>query len=147
MSHIILLFLQLLVLIGISSLLYGLALGARGNPRPGLPRACRLRKRLDRAPGVAGPHPGRINALGMALTLVFGILSRSFAAVIPTTPWMDTLARITPNYWGQHAFLALALGGGPSSILRDLGALGIMCAALWAAAALRDRSRSSQRSQ
>jgi hypothetical protein len=82
----------------------------------------------------------------MALTLVFGILSRSFAAVIPTTPWMETLARVTPNYWGQHAFLSLALGGGPSSVLRDLGALGIMCAALWTAAALRDRGRSSKRS-
>ena len=56
--------------------------------------------------------------------------------MIPSTPVMDTLARISPNYWGQHAFLALALGGGPASILKDLAALGIMCAVLWLASAL-----------
>ena len=92
-----------------------------------------------------GRTAGRINALGMALTLIFGILSRSFAAVIPTTPWMDTLARITPNYWGQHAFFMLALGGGATGVLRDLGALCLMCAALWAVAALRGRFPSLKR--
>lgn len=143
-SHVILLFLQLLVLIGISSLLYGLSWG----PTPVLVVVC-LGLAVCASGWVAllvslGRTPGRINALGMALTLIFGILSRSFAAVIPTTPWMDTLARVTPNYWGQHAFFSLALGGGMTSVLRDLGALGIMCAALWAAAALRGRTRSSK---
>jgi ABC-2 type transport system permease protein len=144
-SHIILLFLQLLVLIGISSLLYGLSWGPAGM----LILVC-LVIAICASGWVAllvslGRTPGRINALGMALTLVFGILSRSFAATIPSTPWMDSLARITPNYWGQHAFLSLSLGGGLAGVLRDLGALGIMCAALWAASALRDRRRSSKR--
>jgi ABC-2 type transport system permease protein len=144
-SHIILLFLQLLVLIGISSLLYGLRWGPAGT----LILVC-LALAICASGWVAllvslGRTAGRINALGMALTLIFGILSRSFAAVIPTTPWMDTLARITPNYWGQHAFFTLALGGGATGVLRDLGALCVMCAMLWAVAALRDRPLSLKR--
>ena len=141
-SHVLLLFLQLLVLIGISSLLYGLSWG----PAAVLVLVC-LVLAICASGWVAllvslGRTPGRINALGLALTLVFGILSRSFAAVIPSAPWMDSLARMTPNYWGQHAFFSLALGGGVTSVAPDLAALGIMCIALWAAAALRGRIRS-----
>ncbi len=144
-SHIVLLFLQLLVLIGISSLLYGLSWGPVGV----ILLVC-LVLAVCASGWIAllislGRTPSRINALGMALTLVFGIMSRSFAAVIPTTPWIDTLARITPNYWGQHAFFSLALGGGPASVLRDLGALGIMTAVLWIASALRARTPSVTR--
>ena len=144
-SHIVLLFLQLLVLIGISSLLYRLSWGPVGI----LVLIC-LVLAVCASGWVAllvslGRPPSRINALGMVLTLTFGILSRSFAAVIPTSPWMDTLARITPNYWGQHAFFSLALGGGAASVLRDLGALGIMTAVLWVASALRTRRPSTTR--
>jgi ABC-2 type transport system permease protein len=144
-SHVILLFLQLLVLVGISSVLYGLQWG----PPSVLILVC-LTLSVTASGWVAvlvslGRTPGRVNALGMALTLVFGILGRSFAAVIPSTPFLDALARITPNYWGQHAFLALALGGGASSILRDLGALGIMCAVLWTAGAVFSGARASAR--
>lgn len=140
-SHVVLLFLQLLVLIGIASLLYGLQWG----PAAPVILVC-LALAVAASGWVAlllslGRTPGRINALGMALTLVFGILSRSFAAVIPSTPFLDTLARVTPNYWGQHAFMALALGGGAPSVLRDLAALGVMCAALWAASAVLGRTR------
>ncbi|HYW84604.1 MAG TPA: ABC transporter permease, partial [Spirochaetia bacterium] len=135
-SHIVLLFLQLLVLLGISSLLYGLRWGPTGV----LVLVC-LALAVCASGWVAllvslGRAAGRINALGLALTLIFGILSRSFAAVVPSAPWMDTLAHVTPNYWGQHAFFSLALGGGLGSVTHDLGALAIMCAALWMAAAL-----------
>jgi ABC-2 type transport system permease protein len=145
LSPMILLFLQLLVLIGVSSFLYGLRWGPAGT----LLLVC-LALAISASGWVAllvslGRTPGRINALGMALTLIFAILSRSFAAVIPTTPWMDALARITPNYWGQHAFFSLALGGGATGVFQDLGALGIMCAVLWAAAALRGRPLSMKR--
>ena len=135
-SHVVLLFFQLLVLIGISSLLYGLSWGPAGT----VVLVC-FALAVCASGWIAlllslGRTPSRINALGMALTLTFGILSRSFAAVIPSTPAMDALARISPNYWGQHAFLALALGSGPSGILRDIAALGIMCVVLWCASAL-----------
>jgi ABC-2 type transport system permease protein len=145
-SHVIVLFLQLLVLIGISSDLYGLRWGHAGT----LLVVC-LALAISASGWVAllvslGRTAGRISALGMALTLVFGILGRSFAAVMPATPIMDTFARITPNYWGQHAFLALALGGGTSNILGDLGALAVMSAALWAAATLLGRARPQKRS-
>jgi ABC-2 type transport system permease protein len=130
-SHVVMLFLQLVVLVGISTLMYGLQWGPTG---PVL-LVC-LVIAITAGGWVAflvvlGRTPGRINALGTAMTLTFGIVSRSFAAVIPTTGWMDAMARITPNYWGLHAFSALALGGGLSSVLRDFGALALMCAALW----------------
>jgi ABC-2 type transport system permease protein len=144
-SQVVLLFLQLLVLIGISGDLYRLQWGPAG-----LVALVCLALSVSASGWVAllvalGRTPGRINALGMALTLVFGILGRSFAAVIPTSPFMDTLARITPNYWGLHAFLALAFGGGISSIARDLEALAVMGAALWVASALLARRRSTER--
>jgi ABC-2 type transport system permease protein len=140
-SHIIILFFQLLVLIGISSLLYGLRWGPSGV----LVLLC-LMLAVCASGWVAllvsfGRTAGTISALGLGLTLVFGILSRSFAAVIPSAPWMDTLARVTPNYWGQHAFFSLALGGSLASVTHDLGALAIMCAALWIMSALRGRTR------
>jgi ABC-2 type transport system permease protein len=144
-SHVAVLFLQLLVLIGVSGFLYGIAWG----PAVVLVAVC-LVLAVSASGWVAllvslGRTPQRINALGMALTLVFGILSRSFAAVIPTSPWMSSLARVTPNYWGEHAFLSLAMGGGASPVVHDLGALVIMCAALWAASALLGRARAGKR--
>jgi ABC-2 type transport system permease protein len=144
-SHVILLFLQLLVLIGISGDLYRLTWGPEG-----LVVLLCLVLAASASGWVAllvsvGRTPGRINMLGMVLTLAFGILGRSFAAVIPASPLMDGMARITPNYWGQHAFLALALGGGLSSIAGDLGALALMGGALWAASVLLNRRRTSER--
>jgi len=130
-SHIVLLFLQLAVLVGISTLLYGLQWGPTG---PVLLVCLVVSVTAGGWVGllvVLGRTPSRINALGTALTLIFGIVSRSFAAVIPTTGWMDRLARITPNYWGLHAFSSLALGGSLRSVLPDFGALAIMFAALW----------------
>lgn len=130
-SHVLMLFFQLVVLVGVSTLFYGLQWGPTG---PVL-LVCLV---ISVTAGgwvavlaVLGRTPSRVNALGTALTLTFGIVSRSFAAVIPTTGWMDRLARITPNYWGLHAFSSLALGGDLRSVLPDFGSLAIMFAALW----------------
>jgi len=144
-SQVILLFLQLLVLVDISSDLYKIAWG----PAELVVLLC-LVLAASASGWVAllvsvGRTPGRINMLGMALTLAFGILGRSFAATIPSSPLMDALARMTPNYWGQHAFLALALGGGLSSIARDLGALALMGGVLWAASAFLSRRTAERR--
>jgi ABC-2 type transport system permease protein len=130
-SHVVLLFLQLAALVGISTLMYGLWWGPTGPVLLVCLVVAVTAGGWVALLAVLGRTPNRINALGTALTLIFGIVSRSFAAVIPTTPWMDGLARITPNYWGLHAFSALAMGGGLGSILRDCGALAVMCVALW----------------
>jgi ABC-2 type transport system permease protein len=144
-SHVVMLFLQLLVLIGISSFLYRLTWG----PALILIAVC-LVLAVSASGWVAllvslGRTPQRINALGMALTLVFGICNRSFAATIPSSPWMNTLARVTPNYWGQHAFLSLAMGGGALTVVHDLGALVVMCVALWVVSARLGRARTRER--
>ena len=144
-SHVLTLFFQLVALVGVSTLFYGLQWGATG---PVL-LVC-LVISVTAGGWVAllatlGGTPSRVNALGTALTLIFGIVSRSFAAVIPTTGWMDRLARITPNYWGLHAFSALALGGDLRSILPDFGALAIMFAALWLIATVIGSMRPARR--
>ncbi len=130
-SHVALVFLQLCVLIGVSTFAYGLRWGAVG---PVL-LLCALLS-VASAGWVAflvavGRDPQRISTIGTMLTLVFAILSRSFAAFIPSAAWMDAAARVTPNYWGLHAFAELALGEGMRAILGDLGALALMAAALW----------------
>jgi ABC-2 type transport system permease protein len=136
LAQVALFFAQLLALIGVSTFLYGLRWGPPGP----LLLACLV---LAATAGgwvsllvAVGRTPGRIGALGTALTLVFAIVSRSFAAVVPSPRWMDSLARVTPNYWGLHAFSALALGGGLASITGDIFSLLLMSAALWGAASL-----------
>ena len=135
-SQVVLLFLQLLVLIGVSTRIYGLRWGPVGTVLLVCAALAVAGSGWIALLVSAGRTPARINALGMALTLVFGIVSRSFAAVIPSAPWMDTMARITPNYWGLHAFSALALGGGTGAVARDVSALALMCAATWTASLL-----------
>jgi ABC-2 type transport system permease protein len=135
-AHVMTLFLQLAALVGVSTLLYGLTWGP-----PGAALLVCLAAAMAGGAWVAllaavGGTPSRINSLGMMLTLVFGIVSRSFAAVIPSSPWMDAAARLTPNYWGQHAFSSLAMGLGLQPVLRDCGSLTLMCAVLWALAAI-----------
>ncbi len=134
LSLIALVFLQLLVLVEISTLLYRLSWGGQGE-------VILLSLALAGAAGgwgallaAVGRTPTRIGAVGTALMLIFGIVSRSFAAVIPAPPWMESVARITPNWWGIHGFTELAFGGGLASIASDIAALIAMGAALFALA-------------
>jgi len=130
---------QLLLLVGISTALYGLRWG---SPLPVLLLCLALSLS---AGGWAtflvslGRTSRGVGTLGTALTLIFAILSRSFAAVVPSAPWMDVLARITPNHWGLHGFSALALGGTLRSITPDLLRLVLMSLALWILAPLAGR--------
>ncbi len=139
LSRVALVFAQLAVLVGVSSILYGIGWGKSGP----LALLCLV---LAAAAGgwiaflgAIGHTPNRIGNIGTALTLVFAILSRSFAAVIPGAPWMDALARVTPNYWGLRAFTGLAMGGELGSIAGDLLALALMTAALLAASPIAAR--------
>jgi ABC-2 type transport system permease protein len=70
--------------------------------------------------------PGQAASVGSALMLTFGILGGSFFDMGVMPEWVQTIARITPNYWGQEGFYTLALGGGLGEIGQSLLALVIM---------------------
>ncbi|MCW5864767.1 MAG: ABC transporter permease [Anaerolineae bacterium] len=86
-------------------------------------------------------NAGQITSLGMALTLLFGILSGSFVPLNDAWPVLDWLSRITPNRWAMDGFVALAAGEGGAAVLVPVAALLVMAAVLFAAAALFFRRR------
>ena len=53
------------------------------------------------------PEQGDI--VGGLIAILFGILSGAFFS-IPPIPIMETLSRLTLNYWGVTAFTKLSLG-------------------------------------
>ncbi len=70
--------------------------------------------------------PGQAASVGSALMLTFGILGGSFFDLGALPEWVQTIAKITPNYWGQDGFMTLALGAGMGQIWKPLLALTIM---------------------
>jgi ABC-2 type transport system permease protein len=70
--------------------------------------------------------PGQAASVGSALMLTFGILGGSFFDMGVMPEWVQTIAKITPNYWGQEGFYTLALGSGLGEINQSLLALAIM---------------------
>jgi ABC-2 type transport system permease protein len=70
--------------------------------------------------------PGQVASVGSALMLTFGILGGSFFDMGVMPDWVQTIAKITPNYWGQEGFYTLALGSGLGDITESLLALTIM---------------------
>ena len=70
--------------------------------------------------------PGQAASVGSALMLTFGILGGSFFDLGALPEWVQTIAKITPNFWGQDGFMSLALGVGLGGIWKPLLALTIM---------------------
>lgn len=61
--------------------------------------------------------PGQVSTYGSAIMLVFGIMGGSFIDLNMMPSFVRTLSRITPNAWGLDGFTILGLGG----TLADLG--------------------------
>lgn len=89
----------------------------------------------------AAANAGQITSLGMALTLIFGILGGSFVPMQGATPLLDRLSRITPNRWALDGFTALAEGEGLAGIVTPLAALLVMATLLFVVAAFLFRRR------
>ena len=116
---------QMLILIGASTLLFGLKWG---DPLGVVALV------LAAVAGAVGwgmlitaiaKTPGQIGAIGSAIMLIFGILGGSFLNTDYMPAWFNALGKITPNAWGLDGFTILGLGGG-------LGDLGTPIAALLA---------------
>ena len=80
--------------------------------------------------------PGQANAIGTALSLVFGISAGHFFPRENLPAWLQTASRISPNAWGLDAFRTLLEGGTWNGLLPTLGALLGMAMILYAIAAL-----------
>jgi ABC-2 type transport system permease protein len=89
----------------------------------------------------AAGNAGQVNNLGMALTLLFGILGGSFVPLNDAWSALDLLSRITPNRWALDGFVALAEGQPAAAVFGPIAALLVMAAALFAIAALLFRRR------
>ena len=88
----------------------------------------------------AAANAGQVTSLGMAVTLLFGILGGSFVPLENAWPALDALSRITPNRWALDGFVALA-SGESSAVLMPIAALLVMAVVLFAVAALIFRRR------
>lgn len=127
---------QMLILIGASTLLFGLRWGdALGV----------LAVVLAAVAGAVGwgmlitalaKTPGQVSAIGSALMLTFGILGGSFVNVEIMPSWVRLIGRITPNAWGLDGFSILALGGRLGDVLGAVAGLLAMGAVLFTIAAL-----------
>lgn len=87
--------------------------------------------------------PGQISNLGMAITLIFGILGGSFVPLQGGASLIDWLSRLTPNRWALDGFTSLALGEGLAGLVVPLAALFIMAVALFIVSAVIFRRRQS----
>lgn len=91
----------------------------------------------------ASTNAGQVTSLGMALTLIFGILGGSFVPGQQMGPVFNALSRITPNSWAMDGFVSLASGEGLSGILLPVAALLAMAAILFIVSAAMFRRRQS----
>ena len=89
----------------------------------------------------AAANAGQISSLGMAVTLIFGILGGSFAPMQDAWPVLDWLSRLTPNRWALDGFSALAQGDGLAGVVVPVASLLVMAAAPFAVAAVLFRRR------
>ncbi len=86
-------------------------------------------------------NDSQISAMGMALTLIFGIVSGSFIPGQSFGPVMNAAARLTPNRWALDGFMSLAAGDGLAGIAAPVAALSVMAVVLFVASAMLMRRR------
>ncbi|MBK8432814.1 MAG: ABC transporter permease [Chloroflexi bacterium] len=77
---------------------------------------------------------GQANALGTAVSLIFGIGAGNFIARPNLPDWLRTISLISPNAWGLDGFFALSSGGGMADVLQPILGLVTMTAVLFAIA-------------
>lgn len=122
---------QLVILIGGTSLLFGLQWGdtlgvillilaaAFGATGWGILFAAILKT------------PGQIAITGSAVMLVFGLLGGSFFDLSMLPDWIQVINKVTPNSWANDGFYILSLGGSLRGIQTNLIALVVMGAVLF----------------
>jgi ABC-2 type transport system permease protein len=73
--------------------------------------------------------PGQVSSIGMAMTLLFGLMGGSFFGGT-SAGTIGYIGMLTPNYWGQKGFNTLANGGNMQDLLPVYAATLVMAAIL-----------------
>jgi len=73
--------------------------------------------------------PGQVSSIGMAMTLLFGLVGGSFFGGT-STGVIGYIGMLTPNYWGQKGFNTLTNGGNTQDLLPVYAATLVMAAIL-----------------
>jgi ABC-2 type transport system permease protein len=80
--------------------------------------------------------PAMVGSLGSAAMLMFAVLGGSFGDNFPLPPFLQVVAKATPNAWGIQGFARLASGGSVGDVLPNVVALFGMAALTFAIAVL-----------
>jgi ABC-2 type transport system permease protein len=122
-------FAQMLILIGASALLLGLTWGNQLALLILIITAVAAATGWGMLLAALSRTPGQVSSIGMAMTLLFGLVGGSFFGGT-FTGVIGYIGMLTPNYWGQKGFNALANGGNVTDLLPIYAALLIMAAIL-----------------
>lgn len=136
-------FLQLTILIGLSMILFRLSWGHPLGVLLLVVAAALAATGWGVLIASAAANSGQVSSIGMAVTLLFGILGGSFIPNQNMGAVFDLAGRITPNKWAMDGFLSLASGDGPAAIMTPVAALLVMAAVLFVVAAALFRRRQS----
>jgi ABC-2 type transport system permease protein len=80
--------------------------------------------------------PAMVGSLGSVAMLIFAVLGGSFGDNFPLPPFLQVVAKATPNAWGIQGFARLASGGSMGDVLPNVVALCGMAALTFAIAVL-----------
>lgn len=128
---------QLLVLIGSSSLLFGLRWGNFWGVLALILLATYAATGWGLLITAFARTPAQVSTYGSAVMLTFGILGGSFVDLSGLPEPLRLISRITPNAWGLDGFTILGLGGGLDQLTRPLLGLFVLGSVLFILAILR----------
>lgn len=133
--------LQFAVLVGASSVIFGLDWGA---PLAVVALSLALvaaMTSLGTALAALVRSEEQVNTWGVAVLLVFSAISGNFIPRFGFPAWLKTVGLITPNAWALEGFTKLGTGGSLSDVWGELVALTVMAVLLFVVAVVRFRRR------
>jgi ABC-2 type transport system permease protein len=128
--------LQMLVLIGGTSMLFGVRWGDSDAVQALVLAAVFAAVGWGMFITAIARTPSQVSMVGTAVMLTFGILGGTFVNLDAMPTWFRYISKITPNAWGLEGFTTLALGGTLPDILTPILALLAMGLILFAIAVL-----------
>jgi ABC-2 type transport system permease protein len=120
---------QMLILIGASALLLGLTWGDQLALLILLITAVAAATGWGMLLAALSRTPGQVSSIGMAMTLLFGLVGGSFFGGT-LSGLVGDIGMLTPNYWGQKGFNALVNGANVQDLIPIYAALLVMATIL-----------------
>lgn len=82
---------------------------------------------------VIAKDEGQANTISTFVILLMMVVGGNLAPASNFPAWLQTIAKITPNYWSVEGFIKLGLGQSTASILPEIKMLGIFTLVLFGA--------------